>query len=81
VRGGSRGSGLSPGIQQLRAVFAEDELLKMSFDCSRHIPQLRELARRYADRKPGLADLCLVRMSEIYARYTVITIEDGDFRA
>ncbi len=58
----------------------EDELLKMSFDCSRHIPQLQELARRYADRKPGLADLCLVRMSEIYPRHTVITVDESDFR-
>lgn len=58
----------------------EDELLRLAFDCSRHFPQLQELARRYADRKPDLADLCLIRMSELYPRHTVITVDAVDFR-
>jgi uncharacterized protein len=58
----------------------DDELLRVAFDCSRHIPQLQELARRYADRKPDLADLCLIRMSELYPRHTVITVNASDFR-
>jgi predicted nucleic acid-binding protein len=58
----------------------EDELLQVAFDFSENIPQLRELARRYADRKPDLADLCLVRMSELYPNHSVITIDEGDFR-
>ena len=58
----------------------EDELLQVAFDFSENIPQLRELARRYADRKPDLADLCLVRMSELYPRHSVITIDEADFR-
>jgi len=58
----------------------EDGLLRVAFDCSRHISQLQELARRYADRKPDLADLCLVRMSELYPRHTVITVDESDFR-
>ena len=41
----------------------EDEMLRLAFDASRQMPQLRELARRYDDRKPDLADLCLIRMS------------------
>lgn len=32
------------------------------------------LARRYADREPDLADLCLIRMSELYPGHSVITI-------
>jgi len=58
----------------------EDELLQVAFDFSENIPQLRELARRYADRKPDLADLCLVRMSELYPHHSVVTIDEGDFR-
>ncbi len=57
----------------------EDEMLRLAFDLSKNAPQVRELARRYADRKPDLADLCLVRMSEIYPRHTVVTIDEGDF--
>jgi len=58
----------------------EHGLLQVAFDFSENIPQLRELARRYADRKPDLADLCLIRMSEIYPRHSVITIDESDFR-
>jgi hypothetical protein len=54
--------------------------LQVAFDCSQNIPQLRELARRYADRKPDLADLCLVRMSELYPRHAIITVDEADFR-
>lgn len=58
----------------------EDGLLQVAFDFSENMPQLQELARRYADRKPDLADLCLIRMSELHPRHTVITVDESDFR-
>ncbi|HEU0050248.1 MAG TPA: PIN domain-containing protein [Nitrososphaera sp.] len=58
----------------------EDDMLRIAFDCSRHLEKLKELARRYADRKPDLADLCLIRMSEVYPRHPVITVDEADFR-
>jgi uncharacterized protein len=58
----------------------QDEMLRMAFDFARNLDQLRDLARRYEDRKPDLADLCLVRMSELYPRHAVITIDANDFR-
>lgn len=58
----------------------EDELLQIAFDFSQNFLQLQELARRYADRKPDLADLCLIRMSELHPRHTVITVDESDFR-
>ncbi|MGA7169304.1 MAG: hypothetical protein WBW82_12000 [Candidatus Sulfotelmatobacter sp.] len=58
----------------------ENELLQVAFDFSANIPQLRELARRYVDRKPDLADICLVRMSELYPHHPIITIDEADFR-
>jgi len=51
----------------------------VAFDCASQLAQLQDLATCYADRKPDLADLCLIRMSELYPRYTVITVDD-DFR-
>ena len=53
--------------------------LVLSFDCNDHLPQLAALAKRYADRQPDLADLCLIRMSELYPHHRVITA-DKDFR-
>lgn len=54
-------------------------LIRLSFDVDSHRPNLADLARRYADRQPDLADLCLVRMSELNPKHPVITV-DGDFR-
>ncbi len=58
----------------------QDEMLRIAFDCARNVNQLCDLARRYEDRKPDLADLCLVRMSELYPRHAVITVDENDFR-
>lgn len=54
-------------------------MLEVSFDCSQQIEKLHELAERYADRSPDLADLCLIRMSELYPHHTIVTVDD-DFR-
>ena len=56
----------------------EDEMLRVAFDCTRNLEPLAELARRYQDRKPDLADLCLIRMSELFPHHVVITV-DNDF--
>lgn len=58
----------------------EDGLLLLAFDCSQNLTELGNLAQRYADRKPDFADLCLIRMSELYPRYSVVTVDEGDFR-
>jgi predicted nucleic acid-binding protein len=55
-------------------------LVTLSFDCRDHLVQLTRLAERYADRNPDLADLCLVRMSELFPKHSVITIDRADFR-
>ena len=57
-----------------------DGLVAVAFDCRDHLVQLSRLADRYADRKPDLADLCLVRMSELFPKHSVITIDQTDFR-
>jgi len=57
-----------------------EDLVTLAFDCAKHVERLRALAKRYADRKPDLADLCLIRMSEMNPRHSVITVDRGDFR-
>jgi hypothetical protein len=39
-----------------------------------------DLAQRYNDRAPDLADLCLIRMSEIHDSLPVLTVDEKDFR-
>jgi len=57
-----------------------DGLIALAFDCQDHLPQLAALASHYGDRQPDLADLCLIRMSELYPRHSVITVDEADFR-
>jgi uncharacterized protein len=55
-------------------------LVKLAFTCNEHLAQLDALAKRFADREPDLADLCLIRMSELHPRHSVVTIDQSDFR-
>lgn len=57
-----------------------DGIVTLAFDCSDHLPQLEALAERYADRNPDFADLCLIRMSELFPKHPVITVDRDDFR-
>lgn len=57
----------------------ETGLVRIAFDLESHRPELAALAKRYADRRPDLADLCLIRMSELNPKHPVLTV-DGDFR-
>jgi predicted nucleic acid-binding protein len=66
-------------VSLVLAMVAEG-LITVAFDCNDHLPRLAALARTYADRGPDLADLCLIRMSEIYPRHSVITVDRDDFR-
>jgi uncharacterized protein len=54
--------------------------LKLAFDLSRNLEQAAELARRYQHRNPDLADLCLIRMSEMSMDMPVMTTDEKDFR-
>ena len=56
-----------------------EELIQLDFVCNDHLAHLAALAKRYKDRKPDLADLCLIRMSELHPKHSVITV-DEDFR-
>ena len=56
-----------------------DRLVRIAFDCKAHLGHLHDLAARYADRHPDLADLCLIRMSELYPEHLIVTV-DSDFR-
>jgi len=69
-------------LQSVPLVFAmlREGLVTLAFDCRDHLPQLMMLADRYPDRHPDLADLCLIRMSELHPRHSVVTVDRQDFR-
>ncbi len=57
-----------------------DGLIRLAFHCEDHLAQIASLANRYRDRRPDLADLCLIRMSELYPNHSVVTVDRDDFR-
>jgi len=69
-------------LQNLSLVLAmvQEGLVLPDFRVFDHLSRLAELAKSYADRKPDLADLCLVRLSELNPSLPVITTDVRDFR-
>jgi len=69
-------------LQSVPLVLAmvREGLASLAFQCHDHLAQLASLAARYADRRPDLADLCLIRMSELHPRHSVVTVDRADFR-
>jgi len=57
-----------------------DNIVRVAFDCESDLEHLSVLATRYAGRNPDLADLCLIRMSELFPRHQVVTTDEADFR-
>jgi len=64
----------------LALALVTDGLIALAFDCREHLPHLSRLAKRHADRRPDLADLCLIRMSELHPHHVVITTDRENFR-
>ncbi|HMB84559.1 MAG TPA: PIN domain-containing protein [Terriglobales bacterium] len=58
----------------------QDGFLRIAFDLTENIEEVHALAERYRDRTPDLADLCLIRMSELNEDLPVLTVDEGDFR-
>ncbi len=55
-------------------------LVEIAFDSRSQLQSLAVLADRYRDRSPDLADLCLIRMSELHPRHSIITVDRTDFQ-
>jgi uncharacterized protein len=53
--------------------------VRVAFEASHHIEPILKLMQKYADVPMGLADACLVRMTETLADPIVLTT-DADFR-
>ncbi|MFO8027996.1 MAG: PIN domain-containing protein [Opitutales bacterium] len=53
-------------------------LVQLDFDLDKNRSRVETLAKRYADRSPDLADLCLICLSEQHREHPIVTV-DGDF--
>jgi predicted nucleic acid-binding protein len=55
------------------------EVLAPTFDCKSDVVALLELGGRYANLSQDFCDLCVIRLSELFARHTVATVDRRDF--
>ncbi len=67
-----------PKAQDALIDFLADGTLRVALAVEDHVPELRDLIRKYRDTPMSLADACVVRMAELYNQYTVLTL-DSDF--
>ena len=56
----------------------ENGALRVAFSVDENVSELRKLMRKYRGTPMSPADACTVRMAEIHARHTVLTL-DSDF--
>jgi uncharacterized protein len=68
------------GSSAITMGFITEGLVRPALVLGDHLGRLTELAQRYADRQPDLADLCVIRLSELNPRHSVITTDLNDFR-
>ena len=54
------------------------QFLRLAFSLEENLSHIAGLAIRYKDRSPDLADLCLIRMSEMHPKHEIFTV-DSDF--
>lgn len=59
--------------------FVKLGMVRPAFSIGEHLDRLAELADKYSDRHPDLADVCLIRMSELHPKYPIITTDRKDF--
>ena len=64
--------------QDMLLSMLENGALKMAFQVADHVPQIRMLRKKYLDVPMSLADACLVRMSELFNKHSIFTL-DSDF--
>jgi predicted nucleic acid-binding protein len=67
-----------PKVQDVVLELIHNGALSIAFRIDEHIDALRNLLRKYRDIPMSLAGACIVRMSEIYERHAVLTL-DSDF--
>jgi predicted nucleic acid-binding protein len=58
-----------------------DGLARPALDIVEQLPMLLRIAERFADHQPDLADVCLIRLSELHPKHHVITVDTAGFRA
>ena len=55
-------------------------LVRIAMSSEDQWSDLLRLSEQFDDQQPDLADLCVIRLSEIYSSHKVLTVDRADFR-
>lgn len=67
-----------PAAQDALLGLLKNGALQLAFQMGENLPEICTLLRKYSDVPMSLADACVVRMTEIFERHSVFTL-DSDF--
>ena len=67
-----------PDVSDAIMDLLERDVMRVGFDLSNQLAEVRALMRKYGDTPMSLADACIVRMSELHRDHLVLTL-DSDF--
>ena len=71
---------ISPGIGTSKIMsLLERKFIKISFDLAEQFDRVHQLSLKYSDTPMDFADACVVRMTEVHATSSIMTL-DSDFR-
>lgn len=68
------------GSSQLALSMVREGLVEVDWDFAREWRALEKLADQFADQDPDLADICVIRLSELHPERTVLTVDARHFR-
>ena len=68
------------GSSKVSLAMINDGLVSADWDFAREWRFLQKLADQFHDQDPDLADLCVIRLSELNPKHTVLTVDAGHFR-
>jgi predicted nucleic acid-binding protein len=68
------------GSSELALSMVSDGLVRVELDFRKEWKSIQALAARFADQAPDLADLCILRLSELNSDHTVLTVDASHFR-
>ncbi len=68
------------GSSMLALSMVREGLVAVDWVFAREWRFLHMLADQFNDQDPDLADLCVIRLSELHPRHTVLTVDAGHFR-
>jgi predicted nucleic acid-binding protein len=68
------------GSSRTALLMVESGMVRLAMSAEREWSELLRLAEQFDDQQPDLADLCVIRLSEIYPSHKVLKVDSLDFQ-